>query len=134
MATVCFCGCGRPIPKFPLGRRSINTRGRQVSERLAYVDDEHPHLKDENEEIAAWTKRGYAIKTELEAAMHGDRDPRSLQERPIREWQAEGRRIERFINKMYAELGRWVRESGLSEAEAIEAIKRGEYPGPGQTS
>ncbi len=127
MAKECFCGCRRTIPKFPIGTRAINTRGKQVSERLAFVDDEHPHLKDQNEEIAAWVEQGYAIKAALAAAMHGEADPRSLQEGPIREWQVEGRHIERYIKEQYAKLGRWVKESGLSEEEAIEAIRQGEY-------
>jgi hypothetical protein len=33
---------------------------------------------------------------------------------------------------MYARLGKWARESGLTDHEAREAIKRGEYPGPSQ--
>lgn len=129
MAKECFCGCGRKISKFPLGMRSINTRGRLVSERLEFVDGEHPHLKEENDEIAAWCRRGYAFREELIAAMHGETDPRSLEERPIRAWQAEGREIERYIKERYAKLGRWMRESGLSQQEALEAIQRGEYPG-----
>jgi hypothetical protein len=70
-----------------------NTRGAQVSERLAFVDAEHPHLKRENEEIAAWVEQGGAIRAGLVAAMHGEMDPRELNEGSIREWQAEGRNI-----------------------------------------
>ncbi len=103
MAKECFCGCGRKIQKFPVGTRAINTRGKQVSERLAFVDDEHPHLKEQNEGIAVWVKQGYAIRAELVAAMHGETDPGALQEGAIREWQAEGRHIERFINEQYAQ-------------------------------
>jgi hypothetical protein len=130
VAAECFCGCGRRIPKFPLGMRSINARGKQVSDRLGLVDGDHPHLKRENELIAAWCEQGQNIRTELVAAMHGEVDARSLEERPIRDWQAEGRRIERYINQQYARLGRWARESGLSEQEVLEAIRRGEYQPP----
>jgi hypothetical protein len=38
MAKECFCGCGRPIPRIPIGLRSMNTRGRLVSDRLAWFE------------------------------------------------------------------------------------------------
>jgi hypothetical protein len=130
MAKECFCGCGRAISKFPIGTRTINTRGKQVSELLAFVDGDHPHLKNESGEIAAWCEQGYAFKAELISAMHGEIDRGSLREEPIREWQAEGRNIERYVNEQYAKLGRWVKGSGLTEKEAIEAIRKGEYQPP----
>jgi hypothetical protein len=109
---------------------SMNTRGRQVSERLSLVEDDWPHLKGESPEIAAWCEQGQTIRTVLVAAMHGDLDPSTVDESPIREWQAEGRNIERFINRHIANLGKWATESGYSPAEAAEAIARGERPPP----
>jgi hypothetical protein len=45
------------------------------------------------------------IRTVLVAAVHGDLDPLTVDESPIREWQAEGRNIERFINRHITNLG-----------------------------
>jgi hypothetical protein len=130
VATECFCGCGRKIPKFPLGIRSINTRGKQVTERLAFVDD-WPHLKNESPEIGEWVVQGKAIVAELEAAVHGDSDPRVLEEGPIRDWQTQGRNIEGFINQHLAAFGKWAKDMGYSEEEAMAAAARGEYRAPG---
>jgi hypothetical protein len=128
MARECFCGCGRRIPKFPLGMRAMNKRGRQVSERLSLVEDENSHMIDENEEIAAWVEAGQGFRSELVAAMHGELDPSLVAETPIREWQAEGRNIERFIKRQVAALGRWIRQEGWTPEQAIEEINRGARP------
>lgn len=56
MARDCFCGCGRRIPKFPIGTRAMNTRGKQVSERLSLIEDKNPHMIGENGEVAAWSR------------------------------------------------------------------------------
>lgn len=107
--------------------RAVNTRGKQVSKRLDSVDGEYPHFKTENEEIANWVEEGRAIQADLRAAMHGEIDPRTLDEPPIREWQATGREIGRFINEQLAAIGKWAKERGYSPEEAAAAIGRGEY-------
>jgi hypothetical protein len=131
MAKECFCGCGRTIPKFPIGMRAINTRGRQVSERLDYVDGSYPHLKKQSEEIAAWVEQGHAIRASLMAAMHGETDAGAIPEGPIREWQTEGRHIEAFINQYVAAFAKWAQDMGYSDEEALLAAARGEYRAPG---
>jgi hypothetical protein len=108
--------------------RAMNTRGKQVSERLSLVEDENPHMIDENEEIATWVEAGRRFRSELADAMHGDLDPSLVAETSIREWQAEGRNIERFIKKQVAALGKWVREEGWTTEQALEEINRGARP------
>jgi hypothetical protein len=91
MAVLCFCGCGTPVPRFPLGIRSINTRGTQVSDRLAWAMD----VVGSNEpELQEWFDHGTELLAALVNVMHGVRDPRSLDERVVREWQSYGRKIE----------------------------------------
>jgi hypothetical protein len=87
----CFCGCGRALPRFPLGTRAINGRGRQVIQRLAWERDV---LGTDLAEITDWRRDGEEIAAALRAAMHGDVDPRSLDERVVRDWQRFGRDIE----------------------------------------
>lgn len=128
MAKECFCGCGRRIPKFPLGMRAMNTRGKQVSERLSLIQDDNPHMIEENDEIAAWVFGGLVYKDQLAGAMHGELDPSAVEEEPIREWQAEGRNIERFVNESYARLGKWIKEEGWTPEQAAAEVKRGVRP------
>ena len=102
MAKDCFCGCGRSIPRFPLGMRATNKRGAQVADRITFAEQEglrgHPDLVD-------WFRNGDAIEAALAEAVHGETDPRSLDESFVRQWQAEGRDIERVVNERYATLG-----------------------------
>jgi hypothetical protein len=67
--------------------RSINTRGRLVAERLAYGEA----MVGEVEEMSDWIEDGYNILAELRAAIHGEIDPRSLEEGRVRHWQKYGR-------------------------------------------
>ncbi len=117
----CFCGCGRRVPRFPLGIRSINRRGAQVIARLEEIERRGGR---EHEELAGWFAEGEDIATSLAAAVHGELDPRSLDEQAVREWQAEGRSIAPSRAQATAELGRAVRESGLSSDEAATALGR----------
>ena len=102
----CFCGCGRTIPRFPLGMRSVNRRGKQVSERLEFAV---AHGARDTPELSEWCDEGDSLVGALTAAMHGDLDPRTLDERRVRTWQAMGRRFEALINRRYAEIGRIAR-------------------------
>lgn len=111
MAAKCFCGCGRKIPKFPLGMRAINQRGQQVAERLAWFTDV---TTGHEGAFADWIADGKWIIGDLQSAMHGETDPRSLDESVVRNWQTHGRSIEVSaiavgappINEWLAERGR----------------------------
>jgi hypothetical protein len=61
-----------------------------VSERLAYG----AAMVGEAPDMAAWFEDGRRIVAELRAAMHGEIDPRSLDEDRVRHWQEYGRNIE----------------------------------------
>ena len=91
VARECFCGCGRDIPKFPLGMRAINKRGRLVDERLEWGKA----LFGTSTEFDEWFGTGEAILGDLQAAMHGELNPRSLDEDEVRQWQVYGRNMER---------------------------------------
>jgi hypothetical protein len=125
MAKECFCGCGSRAPRFPLFIRSINKRGRQVVARLDRIEELIGRDVDEPQ-IKQWYADGDEIVGALAEAVHGEIDPRTLDERAVRAWQADGREIERVYRMNMAKLGRAVRESGLSDEEAAEAIARGE--------
>jgi hypothetical protein len=92
MAKQCFCGCGRAVSRFPLVVSSINTRGRQVEERLAY-GRAMAHGADEPM-FAEWIDDGDEIVALLTAAVHREVDPRMVDERAVRHWQKYGRGME----------------------------------------
>jgi hypothetical protein len=122
MAKNCFCGCERAVPRFPLGMRAINTRGRQVVGRIEDVERRGGRNVPE---LAEWFEEGDAIVALLREITHCVRDPRSVNERAIREWQADGRAIAPTARQSQALLGRAVRESGMSSDQAAVAIARG---------
>jgi hypothetical protein len=49
--------CGRATPRFPLGVRSMNKRGRLVSDRLAYGEA----IVGDSPETIEWVDDGYRI-------------------------------------------------------------------------
>jgi hypothetical protein len=61
----------------------------------------------------------------LSQVTHGERDPRSVDERAVREWQAKGFAIAPSGMQAKAMLGHAIRQSGLSDDEAAAAISRG---------
>jgi hypothetical protein len=63
--------------------RSINKRGVLVTERLEWgwsVLGEMPSASD-------WLDDGASLRDQLVAGMHGDVDPRALDEREVAHWQ-----------------------------------------------
>lgn len=85
----CFCGCGRKISRFPLGKRSVNKRGQLVAERLAWAK---AMMGDELDED--WVALGTYHVTAIQMAMHGEADPRELDESEVRRWQMYGVEME----------------------------------------
>ena len=119
----CFCGCGRTIRRFPLGLRSMNRRGKQVVDRLAFVE---AHGGRDHSEFAEWLEAGNVIAAELATAVHGEADPRAIEEGEVRDWQATGREIERTVgNPRYAVICGRVRERGLGGQEVARGVQRG---------
>jgi hypothetical protein len=90
VAVECFCGCGRAIPRFPLGTRAMNKRGRLVREQLAWAQV----VAGDLEQYAEWYEEGDEIVATLAAAMHGEVDPRSVNEEWVRHWQEYGRHLQ----------------------------------------
>jgi len=88
----CFCGCGREIPRFPLGMRSLNKRGALASERLSWAE---AVLGDEPPDD--WVEEGEEILGVLRCAMHGELDPRSVNEEWVSRWQAWGQKMETAV-------------------------------------
>ena len=86
----------------------MNKRGRLVVERLAYGEA----MVGNADETAEWVEDGYAILAELRAAMHGEMDPRSVEESRVRHWQKYGRGIEAIAIEMgQPALNPWLREN-----------------------
>ena len=70
----CFCGCGRDIPCFPLGIRSINTRGRLVAERLDWGAAHAEVLRGivGVEDVNGWLDHGSVCRAMLQTIVHRD--------------------------------------------------------------
>lgn len=123
MAKQCFCGCGRSVPRFPLGTRAINTRGKQVSERLRWAEE---HGGRDVPELAIWFVEGEHIAADLADVTHGELDPRALDERFVRRWQASGRDLLRNQVRggraAMANFGSAIRQSGMSDDEVLQAL------------
>lgn len=75
----------------------------------------------EAEEMADWIEDGYAITAELKAAIHGEIDPRSLEEDRVRHWQKYGRNFDRAASTLrHPSIKQWLRanpEAALDVAE-----------------
>jgi hypothetical protein len=63
LAKECSCGCERKVPRFPLGLRSTNTRGRLVSDRLAWFEVV-VGFDDMFASIRKWVDDGYQLISE----------------------------------------------------------------------
>lgn len=81
MAKECFCGCGRAVPRFPLGGRSVNTRGRQLVERIQEVERRGERDKVE---LAESFEEGENFIALLSEVTHGEREARTVDERAVR--------------------------------------------------
>jgi hypothetical protein len=100
--------------------RARNTRGRQVVDRLNAVERQSGR---DAPELAEWFADGEHIASLLQQAMHGEIDAASIDERPVREWQAQGRSLSTPTHGKAA-LGAAIRKSGLSPDEAASALSR----------
>lgn len=90
--------------------RSINKRGEQVADRLAYGSE---LIGEANPDLGDWITDGELIVSDIQAAMHGELDPRSLVERSVRNWQAYGWNIERVAVEMgLPSLNEWLAQRG----------------------
>ena len=78
--TECFCGCGRKVPRFPLGIRTINKRGQLVAERYDWA---YPHVNEEGKHIGefevpgeegegTWLEHGATLIAMLRTIVHGE--------------------------------------------------------------
>jgi hypothetical protein len=101
MAKPCFCGCERKIPIHLFGLRTYNTRGRQVRDRLAKMENLIGDAPDP--ETQGWYDEGREIIEILTRVVHRQQDPRTVKEGAIREWQAEGLAARRLLVGRIAE-------------------------------
>ena len=119
--TTCFCGCGRAAPRLALRMRLINRRGVRVAGLLAEVERRGGR---EYPELAAWFDEGEQIAAALAGVVHGEYH-RSVDDRRVRAWDAQGRAIAPSWRRMQAMLGRAARLSGLSSEDVAAAVSRG---------
>ena len=120
----CFCGCGRAVPRGPLSTlRAVNTRGQQVVERMAFVEEwggrKDPDAAD------YWLEVGALIVKDLAAVVHGELSPRAVDEKGIRTWQAIGRDVEAEITKRMTRFGAAIEKTGMTAEEAALALSEG---------
>jgi hypothetical protein len=128
MAKACFCGCGRKVPRFPLGLRSMNTRGRLVSDRLAWFEVV-VGFDGMSENIREWVEEGYQLIGELRAAMHGSVDPRELESGPSSVWLKYGRWIDSCARaEGVPSLDSWLRSFGSGTVGAHPSPPEGGWP------
>lgn len=127
----CFCGCGRTVPRFPLGFRAINGRARQVDERVAWAESlgiTAAESYDDPDAVRIWLWSGHKLQALFLEVMHGERDPRSLDEAVVRQWQAYGRKLFRALRKAEHQqdvrLGGAAIAAGLTVEEAAAAFSR----------
>jgi hypothetical protein len=127
MAKECFCGCGLKVPRWAaLGPGAINTRGRQVRDRIYTMEHEYGIPRHVDDDTATWYAEGDEIVETLAAVVHGELRSRDVDERWVRQWQAVGRAAERSYLERMGRIGRAARERGLSDEEAAQALARGE--------
>ena len=109
MGPKCFCGCGRTIPWHLVGLLTYNRRGRQLRGRLErmerprtatvylieHEDDNDATRKEQGFATAAqgWFAEGDTIVAEIAEIVHHERDPGTVNEQAIREWQRQGRQL-----------------------------------------
>jgi hypothetical protein len=117
----CFCGCGQKVRRFPLGLRSINERGAIIASDVQSVELMLDRgMKSPN--AKAFVGEGHMWMEKLALAVHNRQDAGADVEAGSREFIREGR--ERFGE---AALGAAVRESGMGEKQAIDALILGEF-------
>jgi hypothetical protein len=135
----CFCGCGLDVPRLPLGRRSANNLGRDVSERLAWA-----RVVVGKEIDPDWEAGGVTHTGALRRAVH-DGDRHVIDEADLQRWLEFGQNMEivavqiglppinLWLQPDYAAkdaMGRWIRESGFTVDEA--ALELGRLMGAGE--
>lgn len=84
MAKSCFCGCGR---KVPFGRGAQNTSGKRVLEAYEDLKATEAGMRSvQSSEFDDFIAAGAEIVDELRAVVHGDLDPRTVDQRNMRSW------------------------------------------------
>jgi hypothetical protein len=107
--------------KVPFNMGAVNMRGKQVLKRVTTIEAlriagmESPKADAFLEEGLAWIQF-------LATAVHEEFNPESDAEDAIRDWQRRGRR--EFGDQV---LGRAMRQSGLSNDEAMLGIRSGQF-------
>ena len=87
--SLCFCGCGERVGRWPLGIRQVNLRGQHVAERLAWAKA----ILGENVD-AEWVAEGEHHVRMIRGLVHKTGDRRDVSEPEIRRWQEYGRQME----------------------------------------
>jgi hypothetical protein len=104
--------------------RSVNGRGRQVKELLAWADGEFGAEPVNDRRFVSWRDEGDAFVEQLAGVIHGDADPSAIDDGRIRAWVGLGRETERALQRRYGAIGRRAQTSDTTEAGSIEAALR----------
>jgi hypothetical protein len=110
-----------------MGLRAYNKRGEQVVERMAWLRDGLAKSGEAPDgEAAVWLEEGEEIARLLAGMVHREIDPRTVDERAISRWQAEGRAAEREERRRQAQFGHAIRKSDKGQEEILRAFGTGE--------
>jgi hypothetical protein len=106
----------------------MNTRGRLVSDRLAWYEVV-VGFDDMSENTRGWVEEGYDLIAELRAAMHGILDPRQLESGPSSAWLKYGRWIDKCARaEGFPSLDRWLGSFGSVTVGAHPSPPEGGWP------
>lgn len=121
----CFCGCGKRVPRFPLGTRSVNKRGARHRDDVASVQ-KWLDLGVESPNAEAYIAECEDVMEALAAGIHGRYEPSSATEAQSRKLLAEART--RFTDSaVNRALNLAVAEQGASVDDLALALRRGEF-------
>lgn len=117
MAT-CFCGCGQPVGRLPLGLRTVNRTGGQLTGRLETAQE----LAEQTRSPSAvdFAMEGRSLRARLAEHVHARRPPPAELAKELSDWQRRGRTFDPMT------LDRVRRRMFLSREELCAAARRGE--------
>ena len=121
----CFCGCGRQVPRFPLGLRSVNKRGATHRKDLETVS-QYLELGANSPNGEAFAVACQAVMDQIAGCVHAQTDPGPETEAESRALLNEARH--RYTDAAIATaMKNAMRRNGWNEDDLALALRRGEF-------